>query len=114
MGYQKGEGLGRNKQGITTAIEVKMREKKKGLGHGGVAEHKLIPDADIRAAEPQQQVRSLLPAPHSGPLRYTLVSTCRVRAFCCRDEVSLSYAPSNGACAVWPAALYLSCSRAGV
>ena len=57
MGYQKGEGLGRNKQGIATAIEVKQRAKRTGLGHGGIPEHKLVPDAELDAPEPQQQVR---------------------------------------------------------
>ena len=55
MGYKAGEGLGRNKQGISTAIEAKMRPKGAGLGARG-EEHKLIPDKEPETEGPAKKV----------------------------------------------------------
>ncbi|KAL4858605.1 Septin and tuftelin-interacting protein 1 [Chlorella vulgaris] len=49
MGWQEGEGLGRDKRGIAKPLEAKLRPKGMGMGFGDYTEHKLVPEG--KAAE---------------------------------------------------------------
>lgn len=53
MGYQAGQGLGAQGQGISRPVEAKLRPQKAGLGAGGHTEHKLSLETEQPKAEPK-------------------------------------------------------------
>ncbi|PRW56706.1 septin and tuftelin-interacting 1-like protein 1 [Chlorella sorokiniana] len=56
MGWSEGEGLGKDRKGISKPLEAKLRPKGMGMGFGDYTEHKLVVEGDKEKEKKPEEV----------------------------------------------------------